>query len=278
MSAAACKDEQLMEMEALESLFPVELERVSDTECKLTLVPFSDISEVNHVSVIVKFSFPEMYPIDSTLEYVIEKTTGCIATDSSRLEDLDSTIRDVCEGNAGCCCVYQIAERVQEWLRDNNEEEKSLHDMLTSTTKQVKKKPQRTVTESDSEYDEDEDSDYDYSDEDDSDYDSDDYRDEDDEPEFKELEQKILCTENERVTREQFQQWKIAEFDIFLLKNEFIKRVADGDTRKTGKQEFLETLMSRRDAKTESSGSQSLEFNENLFDGEDDVEFDEEDE
>lgn len=277
MSAAACKDEQLMEMEALESLFPVEIERVSDTECQLSLVPFSDNSEVNHVSVIVKFSFPETYPIDSTLEYVIEKTTGCIATDSSRLEDLDSTIRNVCEENAGCSCVYQIAERVQEWLRDNNEEEKSLHDMLT-TTKQVKKKPQRTVAESDSEYDEDEDSDYDYSDEDDFDYDSDEYEDEDDEPEFKELEQKVLCPENERVTKEEFQQWKLAEYDMYLLRNEFIKRVADWDTRKTGKQQFLETLMNRRDAKTESSTSQSLEFNEDLFDGEDDVEFDEEDE
>lgn len=257
-------EDQLMEMEALESLFPVELEKLSDTEFKLSLVPFPDNSETNHVSVVIHFAFPDSYPANSPVEFSVAKTTGCISTDSSRLEELSDIILSVCEENSGFCCVYQIAERVQEWLRENNQEEKSLHDMLLEQPAQRKQK-KTGIIDTDSEYNEDEDSDWD------SDYDSED--DDEDETQYEELQQKNLCSEDQRVTRAEFLKWKIDEYDPYLLKAGLIKRIAEGDNRQTGKQQFLATLIARKE---KGNVPDELEFNEDLFGDEDDVDLDEE--
>jgi hypothetical protein len=259
-------EEQLMEMEALESLFAAELEKISGTEFKLNLVPFPDNSETNHVSTMVRFNFPPSYPVESSIEFSVVKTTGCIATDSSRLEDLEGTIRSVCEENMGFCCVYQIAERVQEWLRENNSEEKSLHDLLLE---QPPRKPKKAIIDTDSDYNEDEDSDWD-----DSDYGSQDDDSEDgdeEETQYEELQHKILCPEDQRVSKTEFLSWKVQEYDPYLLKTGLIKRIAEGDNRQTGKQQFLATLLARKE-----KGSSDLEFDKELFGDEDDVDLDEE--
>jgi hypothetical protein len=260
-------EDQAMELEALESLFPKELKKVSDTEFSLVnLVPYSDNSQVNHVSVDITFSFPASYPSDDSVTWRLAKTSGCIATDSSRLEDLESTIRAVCDENLGCSCVYQIAERVQEWLRENNEEEKSLHDMLQSNSKiAVKQKKAPVVRDDDEDYDSEDDSDFDSEDysEFDSDYES------EDEEQFEDLQLKNLCPESERVTIDQFLEWK-KEYDAYLLKEGLIKRISADDTRQTGKQQFLAVLKSRR-ADEDNEGET---FNEELFGNEDDVDVD----
>jgi hypothetical protein len=264
-------EEQAMELEALESLFPTELQRKSETEFSLVgLVPFSDNSEVNHVSVDLFFSYPPGYPSEQSVDVSITKSSGCIATDSSRLEDLESTIQITCQENIGCSVVYQIAERVQEWLRENNEEEKSLHDMLLSKSasqKVASRKKTAVLSQEDSEdYDSELDSDYSDSDyEDDSEYTSEDEEESDEDEEFEGLQLKNLCSEDERVTMDQFLEWK-NEYDAYLLKEGLIKRIAPDDTRQTGKQQFLQLLTQRRQENTTEQ-----EFNEELFGNEEDI-------
>lgn len=258
-----------MELEALESLFPMELRKESDSSFKLVgLVPFTDNSETNHVSIDLQFSFPPTYPMEGSIAWSILRTTGCIATDSSRVSSLEKAIRSVIEDNPGCCVVYQIAERVQEWLRANNEEEKSLHDMMV-TTKTLRKEERfirRDMSDEDS-YDEEDDSDYSGSD----DY-SNDEEDEDDdleeEEEYEELQMKELCAEEDRVTREEFVEWK-KEYDEYLLSNGLIKRIAPDDNRKSGKEQFLELLVNRR--KGGDTGNVDDAFNAELFQNEDDL-------
>ena len=266
------KEEQEMELEALESLFPTELVRdpSSSSEFQLVgIVPYPDNSKVNHVSVNISFSFSPGYPSEESVAWSIVKTTGCIATDSSRLEQLESAIQSVCAENLGCSVVYQIAERVQEWLRENNEKEKSLHDMLLEKPKEDRSKK---VTFCD---DDDDDDDSEYSDED---YDSSEDDDDDDsgfesedseEPQFEGLQMKNLCPEDERVTRDEFLEWK-KEYDEYLLSNGLIKRFGSDDTRKTGKQQFLELLTQRRQ-----ENQTEQEFNAELFGNEDDIDEDE---
>ena len=274
-----------MEMEALESLFPIEMKRESDTEFSLIgLVPFTDNSQKNHVSVDLRFRFPKGYPTDESVSFTVLKTTGCIATDSSRLDDLTAVIDEVCIENSGSCCVYQIADRVQEWLRDHNEEEKSLHDQLTFSgtgTAPRRRAPVQRAAASD-----DDESDFDSDDFDSEDYDSDDYSDDDSDDDGSEeadddyegLVTKELVPENQRVKRGEFLEWKL-QYDQYLLKNGLIKRMAEGDVRRTGRQEFLDTLTARGDkggSGTATAATAALEFNEELFGDEQDVDLDEE--
>ena len=242
-----------MELEALESLFPMELRKESESKFQLVgLIPCPDHSQTNHVSVDISFSYPDNYPTDAPVDWFLTKTTGCIATDSSRLEDLENTIRSVVEDNLGRCMVYQVAECIQEWLRQNNEEEKSLHDLMTNAeSRQLRG---TSSEEDDSDYDEDDYSDSDYSDES--------SLEEEDQVDFKDLEMKVLCPESERVTRERFLEWK-QEYDAMLLQAGLIRRFGAQDTRQTGKEQFLAMLTNRK----KDDGS----FNEALFENEDDL-------
>jgi hypothetical protein len=124
---------------------------------------------------------------------------------------------------------------------------------------------------------EDDDSDWssgdDYSDDDDDDDES--YVDEEEEQEedYKGLQLKALCVESERVTVEQFAEWKLT-YDKWLMENKCIKRVSESDVKPTGKQQFLSVLTNRRSGADAKPGE---DFDEELF-GEDDVDLDELDE
>lgn len=274
MSSNGCREEQEMELEALESLFPVEFEKVSASEFFLSLVPYSDNSSENHVSIKLGFVFGASYPVDSeSLEWSVLKSTGCISSDSRLLTDLSDEIQRVREENCGVCCVYQIAERVQEWLREHNEPERSLHDLMGSRSG----KAQPVDEEDDSEY-EDGDSGSHYSDYSDSNYSgSGDEEDSSSAEEYQDLQLKTLCQESERVKREEFLEWKISVYDQQLLQLGLIKRVAPGDTRTTGKQQFLESLAARKtDEQHYNQPLENPEFNEELFAGEIDADEDDE--
>ena len=249
-------EEQAMELEALESLFPDEMKRVSHTEFTLVgLVPFSDNSRKNHVSLDLAFVYPPGYPSSEPISVSVAKATGSIESDTSQLAELHNVIASVCDENMGSCCVYQIAEKVQEWLRANNEEIKSLHDWYESRNRVIKKKD---------EYDSDDDSDW--NEEDDSEYSSDDEEEEEDES-FVGLQTKELCPEGERVTRAQFDEWKLGN-DAVLMEQGLIKRISEFDVRPTGKQQFLQTLKNRQDS--------SLLISADLF--VDDIELDDDEE
>ena len=241
-----------MEMEALESLFPVEMSKKNATEFSLVgLVPFSDNSETNFVSLDLGFVYPPGYPFDTPVSVCVLQTTGGIATDTHCLSEIAALVESVSNANIGNACVYQIAESAQLWLRNYNEPERSLHDQM--------KQSKRMVDDSDDS----DDSDWNSSDEEDECSD-DEYSDDDG---FVGLQSKELCKEADRVTKSQFEAWKI-EYDAILLEKGLIKRVCEGDVSLTGKMQFLQNLRG--------GPSQVLRVAEDLF--VDDVELDDDEE
>jgi len=97
--------------------------------------------------------------------------------------------------------------------------------------------------------------------------------DDEEEDEYKGLQLKNLCSETERVTDMQFEEWKL-EYDKWLMSNGWIKRVAESDLRPTGKQQFLALLTARRD---NDQSSKPEEFDEELFAEDDDIDLEEDD-
>jgi hypothetical protein len=216
--------------------------------------------------------YPSRYPLEKPIDFEIVKATGIVGTDSVLSEQLVEVVRSEAENGIGYAIVYQIIERVVEFLRDHNEEEKSLHDQLTSLSRTSVPKVKRQTTPDDDDNEED-DSDW-SEDEDDSEYDSDDdsYEDEEEEEDYKGLQLKTLCPESERVTIDQFAAWKLS-YDQWLMDNKWIKRVSEADVKPTGKQQFLSILVSRRSKETVASGQPADgvldEFDEELFGEED---------
>jgi hypothetical protein len=264
---SSCAEEQAMELEVIESLFPTELQKSPDVPNEFSLVgivPYSDQSQTNFVSIDIKFIFPPLYPLEESLQYHVTKISGGnIASDSSKISLLDDTIRaEIDSAGLGYPIVYQVVEKIVEFLREHNREEMSLHDQMLE-----KKVTKTNVVDSD-----DDDSDWSGSSEYDSDYsdsfNSDDDEEEEEEEDYKGLQLKNLCLETERVTDDQFAEWK-CEYDKWLIGNGWIKRVAESDLRPTGKQQFLTLLTAKRGA----ADKVDEEFDEALF-GEDDIDED----
>jgi len=287
MSTDACKEEQAMELEVLESLFPVEMQRSPESTSEFSLVglvPYSDQSQTNFVSIDIKFVFPPLYPVEEFLGYEITKIFGGnIASDSSKIDLLNELIRhEISASGLGSPVVYQVVVKIVEFLREHNQEEKSLHDLLIerggreSARKSARLARATTTMTVEDDEDEDDDSDWssDYSDEDSSSGGSFVCEEsEDDEEEYKGLQLKNLCAESDRVTDTQFTEWKM-EHDKWLMSNGWIKRVAESDLRPTGKQQFLTLLTSRRENNSEEIIEE--DFDEELF-AEGDAELDDND-
>jgi hypothetical protein len=235
------REEQLMELEAMESLFPEEFRRdPSDTKFSFVkILPYSDHSQENYVSVSVDFTFPPGYPSEEPIGFTITAMTGAISTDSSKLDELNGVIDSEIAANFGMAGVYQVIEKIIEWLRENNEEERSLFDQLTTTVR----------VGGEDEYDDSDDSDW--SGEDDSDESEDD-------GEYQGLQSKNLCPESARVSDSQFASWRVG-YEDWLMENGFIKR--SSDTRPTGKEQFLTNLANRSAGKPKLDG-----IDESLFD------------
>jgi len=253
-----CQEEQQMELEALESLFPEEMKRISETEFVVeNIFPFSDNSQKNFVSCDIKFVYPPRYPVEASIKFEVTKMTGAIANDSVLSAELVDVIRTEAEVEIGYAVVYQIVEKVIDFLRENNQQEKSLHDQLASSVPKV-----QMANGSDDEDDSDWSGSSDYDDDDD----DSDYEEEEDE-DYKGLQLKNLCSESDRVTVEQFAQWKMT-YDEWLMENKYIKRVSESDVKPTGKQQFVSVLVSRQ---TEDTVDDTMgEFDEELFEDDDD--------
>ncbi len=253
-----------MELEVLESLFSNELQKSPDCPNEFSLigiVPYSDQSQTNHVSIDIKFVLPPLYPLESSVEFHVTKISGGnIASDTSKINLLDEAIRtEIASAGLGYPVVYQVVERIVEFLREHNREEMSLHDQMLEENV-----PRKQFVDDDSD-----DSDWSGSSSYDSDY-SGSFESEDEEEDYKGLQLKNLCLESERVTDNQFSEWK-SEYDKWLMSNGWIKRVAESDLRPTGKQQFLTLLTAKRGA----SDTIDEEFDEDLFGEDDDI--DEED-
>lgn len=120
------KEDQDLEIEALQSIYPDELtlKNSSPYEIDLSLLPNSATGAEgpNHVGVTLQISFPEDYP-DVAPTILVRKDLGL--GDKDVLPALDKVIAETAAENAGVAMVYSIAERVRDWLREHNEPEGS---------------------------------------------------------------------------------------------------------------------------------------------------------
>jgi len=206
-----------MEREALESLFPDEYHAEGPDRFRLELVPGE---AENFVRAPLIIQYPPDYP-DAAPQVSLNKE---IATGMSESKEkaLISLIEDTIEQNVGIAMIYTLAETVQEYLRENNVSEVSMHDLMLNRQRGIEGPP---AEEEDEEEDEED-------------------AVEEEQGEWKGLEEKVLCSAMERITQQSFMEWK-TKFDEELVKLGIIKR--DGDERVTGKLIFERQLAENRE-------------------------------
>jgi len=201
-------EEQELEKEALESLFPEEYKSDGPDKFQLELTPGE---AENHVCAPLIIQYPASYPDEKPIVKLNDEIpTGL--PDKKQAELLKVIDRTI-EENVGIPMIYTLAEAVQEYLRSNNVCEVSMHDMMLNRQRDAGE-----LVEEESEEEEDE-------------------QPEEDDGEWKGLEEKTLVAASERVIRADFIAWK-KKFDLELVAQGIITR--HDDSRVTGKKIFEE--------------------------------------
>ena len=122
-------EEQQMELEALESIFvhENELEVKDPQHFILTLLPFPDEDEENHVCAVLDVRYPATYPeVPAEVTLVtedIDAETKMKLPEEKVVILRDEVIARALEENADMPMMYLVAEAVREYLRQNNENE-----------------------------------------------------------------------------------------------------------------------------------------------------------
>lgn len=251
------EEEQELEIEALTSIFEEgkEFERVAAGEFKLKLVPFPAGEEENHVGLTLRVKYTPEYP-DSAPEWELED----VKLPDEKTSELKAKIEETIESSLGMAMVYTVAELCQDFLKENNTKELSMHEQMLQRMKESSPTDGDEAGEDDDDYDEDDDDDG-----------------PDPEEEWKGLAEKNLCSESERITIESFGEWKL-KFEQEMVEAGVLKR---GEVKaKSGKQFFLESSKENGDADAagkagEASGKEGdLVYNAALFNELDDEDLD----
>jgi len=206
------EEEQELEVEALTSIFEEgkEFIRVSPTEFKLKLLPNPAGEGENHVSVTLHVTYTSEYP-EIAPDWELED----VKLPDEKLEELKAKITETIESSLGMAMIYTVAEATQDYLKENNEKELSMHEQMMK----------RQAASASPEKEEEEEGD-------------DDDEGEEEEEEWKGLAEKSLCPESERITPDIFNAWRV-KFDEEMIAAGVL-RGRDGSTAKTGKQIFME--------------------------------------
>lgn len=204
------KEEQEMELEALESIFQPDTEflKSSDTEFCLVLKPHPQGEEENHVGVTLCVTYTDDYP-DSAPEIDYKDWIGL---PDEKQEAIKGKVDETVEANIGMAMIYMVAEACQEYLRDNNTKELSMHEQMLLREKGDNPDPEEEADEDEEE-------------------------EEEEEPEWKGLAEKPLCPVSERITAESFAKWRI-KFEAEMIEAGILK--LEGQKAKSGKQFFME--------------------------------------
>lgn len=209
-------EEQELEIEALTSIFEEgkEFIRVSSTEFKLKLLPNPAGEGDNHVGVTLHITYTAEYP-ETAPDWELEDEK----LPNEKVAQLKETITETIESSLGMAMVYTMAEACQDFLKENNVKELTMHEEMLKRTGGGE--------------DEDED-------------DDDDDDEEEEEEEWKGLAEKTLCAESERITPDIFNAWKL-KFDQEMVEAGVLRRYETGKAQ-TGKQIFMQTMPSTTDA------------------------------
>uniref|UniRef100_A0A7S3LQI9 RWD domain-containing protein n=1 Tax=Aplanochytrium stocchinoi TaxID=215587 RepID=A0A7S3LQI9_9STRA len=134
------KEEQSMELEALESIFleDYELISVDPIGVSLRLEPFPGEEDKNYVGIKACFTFPETYP-DVEPDISVESIKGL---NDNQIVELVQLLKDEAQNNLEMPMVYTLAEVAKEWLEKNNKEEveDSMYSKMIAKQEAIKEK------------------------------------------------------------------------------------------------------------------------------------------
>mmetsp|Transcript_18855 Transcript_18855/g.45398 ORF Transcript_18855/g.45398 Transcript_18855/m.45398 type:complete len:255 (+) Transcript_18855:97-861(+) len=240
-------EEQELEVEALESIFLDDFEKISATEFYLHLVPDpSAPPEENHVKATLHVTYTPTYPDDPPC-YSIKAQKGLEGRQIQAMKDL---VEQEIDNNRGMVMIYTIAEALQNYLRENNKPQLSMHEemLLRKTGDDADADKENGPTDT--------------------------ADGEGPQPEFKGLADKVLCRPDERVTDEQFATWK-ASFKQEMVALGYWKVDTKAD-RLTGKQLFesdatLKDFDEELPEEDDPNDIRKQVFNESVFDEEDEL-------
>jgi len=206
------KEEQELELEALESIFEEgkEFEKISDTEFLLKFKPYPQDEQENFVGVTLRIAYTDEYP-DVAPEWELKDIVGL---SDPKVEEMKSKVEESIGESLGMAMVYTVAEMCQEWLKENNVKALSMHEEMMLRNKGDEP-----------------------SDDDEDDEDNEAEVDKLEEEEWKGLKEKPLCAKEDRITSVSFLEWKL-KFDEEMIANGTLKR--EEQKAKTGKMIFME--------------------------------------
>lgn len=209
--APQAKEEQALEIEALQSIFEEgrEFESLSSTEFLLKLVPCPTMDEENHVGLTLHITYTTDYP-ETAPEWDFEDIKGL---PDEKVKALREQVEETINASLGMAMIYSVAETCQDYLKSNNQKALSMHEemMLRSA------KAGGSAEDDDDEFE-------------DGDGPT-------EEEEWKGLAEKELCSEAERVGPDSFLKWKLA-FDAEMIACGVLRR--DENKAKTGKTIFFD--------------------------------------
>ncbi|KAE9014577.1 hypothetical protein PF011_g7984 [Phytophthora fragariae] len=113
------KEEQAMEVEALEAIYMDDFTQLSDEPLtyQVHVVPNQD-GENNFVALLLKAEIPETYPdVEPKIEVIVKKGLA-----DSQVKEIKQLLAQQVEENMGMAMMYTLSEAVREYLVENNRE------------------------------------------------------------------------------------------------------------------------------------------------------------
>jgi len=119
-------EEQEMELEALESIYPDSFKMISDSSKKFTVTVLSEEDDlIDKFGVSLQFTYTEKYP-EENLEYSInlaEIQGNCsMYISKDFISELQDKIEELLEENVGEVVVFTIVSEIQELLNNKKDE------------------------------------------------------------------------------------------------------------------------------------------------------------
>lgn len=271
------QEDQENEIEALEAIFENEFKLIEKNppSFEILLEPCpGEGDDENHVRVLFKVKFPESYP-DTAPEITLEAAKGL---NEKKMVVLDKIAADAVEEGLGEVVIFTVTEALKEWLSDNNEKEKGMHEEMMERAMKEKetktKEAQKAARKKDDDDDDDDDSDYQ-----DEGEDSDeggretDWKVEDLQKRRQEYKNPLKIGVDDLVTAESFAKWKI-DFAAHKKAEEekagIVKEVVV-EKKTTGREFFQQEIA--KSLETKDAGDDKAEevfwFNENIYDDDD---------
>lgn len=136
-------EEQEMEAEALEAIFEGHFSILEDSRWSIELYPENE-EEESHVGCRLLVDLPETYP-ECLPNVSVEILKGLA---DEHVDVLTGLAEEEAQNNEGVPCIFAVAERLREWLRENNVQgldDQSMHAQMMRKKLQEENEKQKQV-------------------------------------------------------------------------------------------------------------------------------------